>query len=667
MNRCLPFLALFLVACHETPRPAEDTPIILISVDTLRADRVRPDLTPNIVALAHDGTTYDRAYSHVPLTLPSHATILTGLLPASNGVRDNVGYAFGSKTPTLTTILSANGYATGGAVSSYVLRRSTGIAHGFDFFDDDAGSGDPLDVTASRPGDRTMQVLQHWMDGARSPKIFCFLHLYDPHAPYHAPQQFQKAGRADYDAAVAYADDTVGKFIADLKKRGLYDRAIVVLLSDHGEGLGDHGELDHGVFVYREAIHVPLIVKLPKSANAGKHVASLAALSDVLPTILGAAGITPPEHIDGIDLLAAKEDPNRQVDAESYYGRLHLHWHQLTSVVTAKYQYIEVPARELYDLPADPAEKSNVAARDRREAAALADALAKRTKPFGAPTHVDEEDQRKLASLGYISSGPLADEATYPDPKDRIRFLTMYRTAERTARAGGTQRAIPMLEEVTREAPEILDAWVLLARAHPDDAIRVLSEASKHFPDSPAVSLALADAYYRHQRFDDAIRVARETIPREPVLARELLAKIAIKRRDLAGARRELEAALAAAPHRVSTLLSLADVQKRQGDWQGALATLDRAATETSNPIRGLQSGRGEALLQLRRGPEAEAAYRLEVERYPDDVQSWGNLAAILAAQGRRDEARATVEQAVRLNPGPEAQKMKVEVMEILR
>jgi len=667
MNRSLALLALLLTACHETPRPADDTPIILISVDTLRADRVRPDLTPNIVALAHDGTTYDRAYSHVPLTLPSHATILTGLLPASNGVRDNVGYVLGTNVPTLATILSANGYATGGAVSSYVLRRSTGIERGFDFFDDDAGTGDPLDVTASRPGDRTMQQLQHWLDSVRSPKIFCFFHLYDPHAPYHAPQQFQKAGRADYDAAVAYADDTVGKFIADLKKRGLYDRAIVVLLSDHGEGLGDHGELDHGVFVYREAIQVPLIVKLPKSANAGKHVASLAALSDVLPTIVGAVHIAPPPRVDGIDLLAAKENPNRQVDAESYYARLHLHWRQLTSVVTADYQYIEAPTSELYDLPADPTEKINVAGRDRREAAALADALEKRTKPFGAPTHVDEEDQRKLASIEYLASGRLAEEATYPDPKDRIQFLTMYRTAERTARAGGTLRAIPMLEEVTREAPEILDAWVLLARARPADAIRVLTEASKHFPDSPAVSLALADAYYRNKRYDEAITATKAIVAQEPVLARELLAKIAIARRDLAGARKEIEAALAAAPHRVSTLLYLADLQKRQGDWQGALATLDRAASETSNPVRGLQSARGEALLQLRRGPEAEAAYRVEVERYPDDVRSWGNLAAILAAQGRRDEARATIEQAVRINPGPEAKKMQAEVMEILR
>jgi arylsulfatase A-like enzyme/Flp pilus assembly protein TadD len=672
MKRWLVLLAVVIAACNKPPRPAAGNPIILISVDTLRADRVRTDLTPNIVALSHDGITFDRAYSHVPLTLPSHATILTGRLPASNGVRDNVGYVLGSNVPTLATILAANGYATGGAVSSYVLRRSTGIAQGFSFFDDDAGSGELLDVTASRPGERTMQLLQHWLDGTQTPKLFAFLHLYDPHAPYRSPERFHKAGRSDYDAAVAYADDTVGTFIADLKKRGLYDSALVVLLSDHGEGLGDHGELDHGIFVYREAIQVPLILKLPHSENRGKHVSSLAALSDVVPTILSASGLSPASGIDGVDLLAAKEIPNREVAAESYYGRLHLHWHELTSVVTASHQFIEAPARELYDLASDPAEKHNVIEQNRRVATGLAHDLAARTKPFGAPANVDEEDQRKLASLGYVSGSAASDDKPYPDPKERIGFLMTYRTAERMARAGDTVRAIPMLESVTREAPEILDAWVLLSRAkattgHPDDAINVLRDAERHFTGAPAISLALGDALLRAKRYDEARAAAAEVTAQEPVLARELLANIALARGDVAGARQEIESALAAAPHRVATLITLAHIEKQQGDWPAALGTLDRALAESPNPPRGVQADRGEALLHLQRGPEAEEAYRKEVERHPDDVEAWGNLAVILAAQGRRDEARATVQQAVRLNPGPAAQKMAAEAMEVIR
>jgi tetratricopeptide (TPR) repeat protein len=378
------------------------------------------------------------------------------------------------------------------------------------------------------------------------------------------------------------------------------------------------------------------------------------------------------ERIDGIDLLHAKDDPQRQVDAESYYGRFHLHWHELTSVVTASNQFIEAPARELYDLAADPAEKNNVIDANRRVAAALAHDLAARTKPVGAPATVDEEDQRKLASLGYIRGSAVPDSNPYPDPKDRIRFLAMYRTAERMARAGETVRAIPMLETVTHEAPEILDTWVLLSKAkeatgHPDEAIAVLRDADRHFAGSPAVSLALADALLRGKKYDESRKVAEGVVGAEPVLARELLAKIALAHGDVAGARKEIEAALAAEPRRVATLISLAHVEKRQGDWQAALATRDRALAASANPLRGLHADRGEALLHLQRGPEAEQAYRQEVAKFPDDVEAWGNLAIILAAQGRRDEARATVQQAVRLNPGPAAQKMAAEAMEVIR
>ncbi len=658
------FLLLLLLACHKEPAP----PIVLISVDTLRADRVRAELTPNILALARDGVMFDNTWSHVPLTLPSHTTIFTGLLPASNGVRDNAGYALDETIPTLASILAANGYTTGGAVSSYVLRKNAGIARGFDFFDDD--TGDARDITASRPGEQTLASLTKWLNGTASKKVFCFLHLYDPHAPYRAPAQFQKAGRSDYDAAVAYADDSVGKFIADLKQRGLYDRAIIVLLSDHGEGLGDHGELDHGVFVYREALQVPLIVKLP-DGERGKHIASLAALTDVTPTILGAAGIAIPQHIDGVDLLHAKLDDHRQVDAESYYGRLHLHWQQLTSVITARYQYIQAPQQELYDLPADPQETTNVMERERRTGVALAQALAARTKPLTAPSHVDDEDQRKLASLGYVSSGPLADEASYPDPKERIRYLTMYRHAERLARAGGTVAAIPMLKTVTHDAPEILDAWILLSRAmettgHIDESIAVLRDTQRHFADNPSVSLALASALLRSKRLAEAEATASGAVSQEPVLAHELLARIELARGNAAEARKQAESALAAAPHRAASLLTLAQVEKASGDWQAMLAALDRAA-ERSGSIRGLQADRGEALLRLQRGAEAEEAYRKEVERFPDNLESWGNLAVILAAQGRNAEAREVVQRAVSLNPGPAAEKMAKEATTVIR
>jgi choline-sulfatase len=668
--------ALLTGACREQSRPSKqaDIPIVLISVDTLRADRVRPDLTPALVAFARDGITFEHAFSHVPLTLPSHTSIFTGQWPATNGVRDNAGYAVDPNARTLAAVLREHGYATGAAVSSYVLRHSTGIAKGFDSYDDEVGSAASLDATASRRGELTLTALLRWLDGKPADKIFCFLHLYDAHAPYFAPATFHQPGRSDYDAAVAYADSTVGAFLADLKRRGLYDRSLIVLLSDHGEGLGDHGELDHGVFVYNEDIHVPLIVKLPGQARAGEHNRSLAALSDVFPTILHAAGLAP-EKTDGQDLLGRTVAADRQVDAESYYGRLHLHWHELNSTVTSRWQYIEAPVRELYDLDADPAEKQNRAEAERRTAFNLAQSLASRVKPIRPPSALGDEEQRKLAALGYVS-GSATGGGDYPDPKDRVHFLTMYRRAERLARTGGTVEAIPLLETVTKEAPEIVDAWLLLAKGeealgHRADSIAVLRQAAGRFPDNTSLSLLLAETLARAGQREEARKIAGLDLVSDPVGANELLATIELSEGKPAVARTHLDAAIAAAPHRVPALLAMARVEKQLGDWNATLSTLDRAKSELEQqhaPIaRGLEGDRGEALLHLERGPEAETAFRTETQQFPDDVPAWGNLAVILVVQGRRDEARAAVAAALKANPGAESRKMAAEVNALMR
>ena len=623
--------------------------MFLISVDTLRSDRIRPELTPNILALARDGVTFERAFSHIPQTLPSHATMLTGLVPARAGVRDNIGYTLPEHIETLPALLQADGYATGAAVSSYVLRRSTGIARGFGFFDDTL-PGDALDVTAERGGEQTAAALTKWLRSQASRKVFAFLHLYEPHAPY--PR--------GYDADVAAADRVVGSFLAHLKERGLYDDALIVFVSDHGEGLGDHGEPDHGVFLYREAIQVPLIVKLPRMERKGERVQSLAALSDVAPTILSSLGIAVPAKLDGVDLLHGGIPADRQVDAESFYPRLHFGWSELTSVVTAQHQYIQAPRAELYDWIADPAEKRNLIAEERRVAHALSSALAKRVVPPAPPSAVDPEDQRKLAALGYVgSSAPATAELS--DPKDKIEYLALYRRAEAVAREGKVSDAVPLLRTVTREAPGIVDAWLLLARARPSEAIEVLREANKHFPGSASVVLPLADAYLRAGDRTNARAHAELALRGDPVLANEMLAKVALASRDVEAARKHAEAAAAIAPDRTGTLLMLASIAREQENWSGVLSALDRVR----GSVRGVQADRGEALLHLGRGPEAEQAFRAEVQAYPDNVTAWGNLAAVLAAQGRLDEASRTVDEALRRNPG--ATKMASEVRALIR
>ncbi|HVR41435.1 MAG TPA: sulfatase-like hydrolase/transferase [Thermoanaerobaculia bacterium] len=672
-------ILLILAACNretvvpdkpQPPKRATQPPIFLISVDTLRADRVGGELTPNINAFARDAITFEQAYSHVPQTLPSHTTILTGLLPQNSGVRDNIGYALSTDPDTLPAILKENGYTTGAAVSTYVLRRATGIDRGFDQYDDELEYASSIDVNAERGGQRTLAALERWLDGVQSRKVFGFLHLYEPHAPYDAPAEYASK-HAPYDAEVAYADAIVGRFLESLRRRNLYDDALIVFLSDHGEGLGDHGEDEHGVFVYREAIHVPLIVKLPRRERAGERVSSLAALTDVMPTILAGAGLDAPARIDGVNLLTAAPR-DRRIYAESYLPRLHMHWHELTSLVDARFQFIDAPKRELYDWNADAAEKSNVADAERRTLFAMADALKPLVRMPQPPAPISAEDQQKLAALGYIGSASSGEGGDYPDAKDRIQYVRMFRDAEALVKASKYAKAIPLLVTLTKENPALVDEWSLLATAYQRsgkqaDAITTLREANKRFAGSAVVALPLADLLAQAGQFADARAHAELAQKDDPVFAQETLAKIAFLEGDLATARRHIDVARSLAPRRATTLVALSQILKASSDWQALATTLDESLRDLESrhlpPIRGLHDDLGEALLHLQRGPEAEQAFRKETELFPNNIHAWGNYAIVLAVQGRIDEAKRALNEAVQRNPSAAAQRMRSEVL----
>ncbi|HKR65203.1 MAG TPA: sulfatase, partial [Thermoanaerobaculia bacterium] len=327
MRRLLTFLALLLcaAACRPHETPVAHAPVILISIDTLRADHLpmfgyRGVATPNLDALRRDGILFTNAYAHAPLTLPSHTSVLTGLLPPANGVRNNIGYQLAPNVPTLGTMLRGAGYDTGAAVSAYVLRGSTGLRASFDFYED-AIENRPGTPTGSlqRPGSVTTNLAKQWIAQRGAKPFFFFLHLFEPHSPYEPT----------YDADIAAADRIAGDFIADLKARGIYDRAIVIFFSDHGEGLSQHGEPEHGIFLYREDIHVPLVVKLPSNARAGETIAHPVGLVDILPTIAQLTGVAAPAKIDGMSLLASTAD--RQIYSETLYPRIHLGCSELRS------------------------------------------------------------------------------------------------------------------------------------------------------------------------------------------------------------------------------------------------------------------------------------------------------------------------------------------------
>ncbi|RPJ60153.1 MAG: hypothetical protein EHM24_27400, partial [Acidobacteria bacterium] len=277
--------------------------IVLISVDTLRADRLpaygyQGVRTPAIDALAADGVLFERAYAHSPQTLPSHASILTGALPFETGVRDNVGFTLPPGRPTLAELLRGRGMATAGVVSSFVLRKESGLARGFDFYDDrlPPSAPDKPMGQVQREGETSLRVAEGWMEGRQAP-FFLFFHIYEPHTPYTPPARF---GEYDpYDGEVAWSDEIVGSLVGWLKERGLYDNATIVFLSDHGEGLGEHGEKEHGLFLYDATIRVPLIVKLPRGEGTGRRVTAPVQHIDLVPTLLAQAGVPAPAGLRG--------------------------------------------------------------------------------------------------------------------------------------------------------------------------------------------------------------------------------------------------------------------------------------------------------------------------------------------------------------------------------
>jgi len=357
VSRCA-IIVLLLLACAHCARRDAHPPIIVISIDTLRADHVsalggRTVATPHIDALARDAVVFRNAWSHSPLTLPSHLSIFTGLLPPEHGVRDNAGYRFDAAShPTLAGLLRSNGYRTGAAVSAYVLRAATGVSAGFDDYDDAIAMVDGAPEGAlQRAGERTEQVAERWISAQGEKPFFFFLHLYEPHTPY-APT---------YDADVARADAIAGKFLNFLRSHHLYDRAVIVLLSDHGEGLMDHGEQEHGMLLYRESLQVPLIVKTPGGTH--REDGSPVSLIDVMPTILEQAGVAA-VHTRGHSLFASHDTP--PIYSESLYAHIHLGCGDVRSIVTSDHHVIDGARAQVYDVLHDRAERVNVIARERR-------------------------------------------------------------------------------------------------------------------------------------------------------------------------------------------------------------------------------------------------------------------------------------------------------------
>ena len=619
-------------AADDGSRRGADSPppIILVSIDTLRSDRLpaygyERGATPAIDALAADSILFERAYAHVPLTMPSHASVLTGLLPPAHGVRDNLGYRLEEAgLPYLPRLLAERGWATGAAVSAWSLRGEAGFAAGFDLYEDRipaparAGLGG-----IQRPGAATLAASLGWLRRAAEGPFFFLLHLFEPHTPYAPPEPFASRHASAYDGEVAAADAVVGDLLAELERLGIYDRAVIVLLSDHGEGLGEHGEEEHGVLLYREALQVPLLLKLPGGRRAGERLAAPVQLVDVAPTLLELAGLPVPAGLDGRSLLAAEAAAaDRPVYGETWYPRLHFGWSELGSIIEGDWHLIDGPDPELYDLAGDPGETVNLIGRRAGLAARLRDELRARSSEPEAPGDESEAARRALAALGYVGLAATAAGEDLPDPKSRLGTVEEIKEGLRRYSAGDFQGAATAYRRAVESNPRSLDAWEYLARSL--TALGRHSEAltawRRAFELSGSTHLALAEA---------------QTL-------------MALGRPDEALAR--LRAQAEAAPDDPRPPMLQARTLAAMGRFGEAQEVVDRLLRQTPDSADALYL-RGAVRIGLRRLGDAETDLRRALEIAPGHTAAMSDLAMILKHRGDLDGARRLLQRVVALNP----------------
>jgi choline-sulfatase len=672
----------------SAPGAAADGPIVIISIDTLRADRLpaygyTQIATPHIDRLVADGVLFEQAYAQSPQTLPAHTSIFSGELPFEHGVRDNIGFTVRPGQRMLQHALGERGYATGGFVSSYVLRRQTGFDQGFDTYDDELPPASPTQGLGGvqRPGEQTIARAIGWIDGRESPRFLLFAHIYEPHTPYAPPPRF--AGGDPYDGEVAWSDEIIGRLLDHLRAADLYDRATIVLLSDHGEGLGDHGEDEHGIFLYRETIQIPLVVKLPGSADGGRRVADPVQQIDLLPTLLDLAG-APAAAARGRSLRPLLEG-TRPIEeahlyAESLSPRYHFGWSELYALTADRYRYIRAPRAELYDIEADPGELRSIVD-DRPQvrdgmARALDDILA--GERVTAPSAVTDEERRKLAALGYVgavTAGPLEMPDTgLADPKDKVATLRRYRQGAILAAERRFDEAARVYRELLADDPGMTDVWLKLAEAEDATgrqagALAAYREVVSRNPRDPAALTGAAAVLLRMGRLDEARAHAELAVPVAPAVAHEMLARLAAHRGEDDAARRHARLAQEADPSLPMPVFVEALIAHRRNDFAAAARHAQDAAAamaRRTEQIPDVNFAAGDALARLERYAEAERFFQAELEIAPAHLRARTGLVMLYAATGRGPEAARAIDDLLRHVPTAEGHEAAAQLWTIL-
>jgi arylsulfatase A-like enzyme/Tfp pilus assembly protein PilF len=664
LSAAITAFALLLGGPRELPHDPGAN-VLLITLDTTRADRIgaygyQAALTPNLDALAVDGVRFAQAYSSVPLTLPAHTSLMTALNPPRHGVRDNGGFFLDDRFETLAERLHTAGRGTFAAVGAFVLHDLWGLSQGFDVYDDDFGGAVDTKshemLRVQRDGAQVVERTLAWLGQKRDRPFFVWMHFYDPHHPYAPPPEYAaKFPGSPYDGEIAYTDHQVGHVLEYLRKEGLYDKTLIVVIGDHGEGLGDHREPDHGVFLYDSTLRVPFIVRAPDPAYRGV-VDDVVREVDVMPTVLAYLGLPAPDGVEGVSLLGLmagrEEHEPRRAYSETLYSRLHYGWADLAALRESRYKFIEAPNPELYDLLEDPHEQHNLYAERPDVAGPMRERLAELRKPAAdaadaAMEDLDPDTLARLSSLGYVGSRAPESGGELPDPKLKLEEMNLLIHAARETSgmldSGRFAEAAAMLEEVRRREPNYIDGYLTLAAAcrglgEHARAIEVLKRALDKTPDNTLVLQSLGRAHFDHGDLGEAEALFRAIIARSPRYPQAYygLSEALVAQRRFDDAAATLEQLLAQHPHTAMTQYEIGMVYLHAERLDEAERWI-RSSLDTAPRLRNAHYNL--ALIAEQRGQPAVAReqYEREVELFPDNGEAGVNLGLLCAGAGNLD------------------------------
>lgn len=661
----------------------EKPDIILITMDTTRADHLpcygySGVKTPHLDALASEGVVFEQCTTSSPLTLPSHTSMMTGLYPTYHGVRVNGNTAVSQKHMTLAELFAQQGYQCGAFIASFILDGRWGLNQGFHHYDDQLELGKYLELNFAmiqRPGNKVVDAALSWLDAHKESPFFAWIHLYDPHTPYEPPEPFfseYNTGQFGlYDGEIAFMDEQIGRVFSWLKEKGLTRKTFIALIGDHGEGLRDHGEWEHGYFIYDYATQVPFLIVTPFREFMGKRVSSQVRTVDLYPTLLEMAGIEIPKQNQGESLLDMLFHSDKSIESyaycESLTPNIQYNWSPLYSLRTPRYKYIAAPRAEFYDLEKDPGELTNIIETSPGIAKKFKETLDRMIEqtsleaPKPEAANIDQETLSKLAALGYIGA-PVSTKArkksgALADPKDKQHIF------ESIQQAGGliTQekygQAVDILESVLREESLIPQAMLLLAQSYikldrREEAKEQFDHLLKDDPESVQALIGLANLLLEEGKREDVIALCKQTlsIDERNVQAYTILGDVHMDEKDYPHAFPYLEKAVEIQPKLTRNRLNLGACFVGLRQYDKAESLLQEIVSEHPK-FPWAHYHLGLLYEEQERWGEAKKAYSEEVELYPENFMARFNLGKLLYRLGDIEGHQQQMEEVIRIAP----------------